>query len=500
MKFYTLDKEKQKEVIIKYLKDNIIITNVKGVFTMNTNLILMVDSYKSSHFLQLPPNTEYQSSYIESRGGKWDHTVVFGLQMFLMEYLTKPITQDMIDEAEAFWSLHGEPFNKEGWEYILEVHRGYLPLEIKAVPEGTVLPNRNVMVQVVNTDPKCFWLTSYVETALLRAIWYASTVATNSYACKEIIWEYLQKTSDNPTEQIGFKLHDFGARGVSSAESAGIGGAAHLINFFGTDTVEGVMYARKYYDEEMAGFSIPAMEHSTVTAWGGPEQEIDAFRNMMKHFAKPGALVAFVSDSYDIYNAVDNLWGDKLKEEVIKSGATIVVRPDSGNPEKVPTAVILGLIAKYGHTTNSKGYAVLPDHIRVIQGDGITVDTIEKILINMEHNGLSADNIAFGQGGGLLQQVNRDTLEFAMKCSAIRVDGIWRDVWKDPVTDSGKASKRGRLALKYECGLGSCGYKTVPAKYCKEEDNLLIPVYRNGIILDTTTFTEIRKRANKAFV
>ena len=466
---------------------------------MNENIILRTDSYKASHWLQMPEGSQYQSSYIESRGGKWDKTVVFGLQMFIKEYLTKPITQEMIDEAEKFWAAHGEPFNKEGWDYILKEHKGYLPLEIKAVPEGTVLPNRNVMVQVVNTDPKCFWLTSYIETALLRAVWYASTVATNSYACKEVIWKYLKETSDDPAGQIGFKLHDFGARGVSSAESAGIGGAAHLINFFGTDTVEGVLYARKYYSEDMAGFSIPAMEHSTVTSWGGPDNEEDAFRNMMKHFAKPGALVAFVSDSYDIYNAVENIWGENLKSEVLESGATIVVRPDSGDPRVVPIEVIIKLMDKFGYTVNSKGYKVLPDAVRVIQGDGIDVTTIEKILKSMKQYKLSADNIAFGQGGGLLQQVNRDTLEFAMKCSAIKINGEWKDVWKDPVTDHGKSSKRGRLALMYQCGLGSCGYRTVRVENCRKEDNLLRTVYRNGIEMNQTTFAEVRERANKAF-
>ncbi len=466
---------------------------------MNTNLILMTDSYKASMYLQMPEGSQYQSSYIESRGGKWDKTIVFGLQMFIKEYLIKPITQEMIDEAEKFWAAHGEPFNKEGWDYILKEYKGYLPLEIKAVPEGTVLPNRNVMVQVVNTDSKCFWLTSYVETSLLRAVWYASTVATNSYTCKEIIWKYLEETSDDPAGQIGFKLHDFGARGVSSAESAGIGGAAHLINFFGTDTVEGVLFARKYYDEDMAGLSIPAMEHSTVTSWGGPENEEDSFRNMMKHFAKPGALVAFVSDSYNIYNAVENIWGENLKSEVLESGATIVIRPDSGDPRVVPIEVIIKLMDKFGYTVNSKGYKVLPDAVRVIQGDGINVTTIEKILKSMKECKLSADNIAFGQGGGLLQQVNRDTLEFAMKCSAIKINGEWKDVWKDPVTDPGKSSKRGRLALIYQCGLGNCGYRTVRVENCRKEDNLLHTVYRNGVEMNQTTFAEIRKRANKAF-
>lgn len=144
------------------------------------NIILNTDSYKASQWVQYPPNTTAVSSYIEARGGEFEETVFFGLQMFIKEYLTKPITQEMIDEAEMFLKAHGEPFNKEGWEYILSEHNGYLPIRITAVPEGTVVPTSNVLCQVENTDPKCFWLTSYIETSLLRAVWYPMTVATKS--------------------------------------------------------------------------------------------------------------------------------------------------------------------------------------------------------------------------------------------------------------------------------------------------------------------------------
>ena len=211
---------------------------------MTNNIILNSDSYKYSQFNQYPENTTVIYSYIESRGGLYDATVFFGLQMFLKEYLCQPITQDNIDEAELVITAHGEPFYREGWEYILREHNGYLPVRIDAVPEGTVVPVKNVLATIYNTDPKCYWLTSFLETAILRSIWYPTTVATNSYENKKQILESLKKTGD--PESIGFKLHDFGARGVSSFESAGIGGAAHLVNFMGTDTVTALLYARKY--------------------------------------------------------------------------------------------------------------------------------------------------------------------------------------------------------------------------------------------------------------
>lgn len=409
------------------------------------NIILNSDSYKYSQFNQYPPNTEYIYSYIESRGGKYDETVFFGLQAFILEYLTRAITYEDINEAEAIITAHGEPFNREGWKYIVDKHKGFLPVEIRAVAEGTVVPTRNVLATIVNTDPKCFWLTSFLETALLRAIWYPTTVATNSREIKKVILDALIRTGDPST--IDFKLHDFGARGVSSLESAGIGGAAHLVNFMGTDTVEALLFARRYYNADMAGFSIPAMEHSTVTSWGR-DREVDSYRNMLKQNAKPGGLVSCVSDSYDIFEACE-LWGTVLKQDVLDSGATVVIRPDSGEPADVVVNCAMILADNFGFTVNDKGYKVL-NNVRIIQGDGINIDSINEIIYVLEREGFSADNVAFGQGGALLQIVNRDDQRFAMKCSAAMINGEWVEVFKDPITDSGKRSKKGRMILCYD--------------------------------------------------
>lgn len=787
---------------------------------MKKNLLLNTDSYKTSHFLQYPSGTEYVSSYIESRGGEFPISVFFGLQMFLKEYLSRPITLRDIDEAEQFWKLHGEPFNRSGWMHILNQHGGRLPIRIQAVPEGTVLGVKNVLVQIVNTDPKVPWLTSFLETALLRAIWYPTTVATQSWMIKQDILRSLEKTADDPAASIGFKLHDFGARGVSSFESAGIGGAAHLINFLGTDTVTGVIYANRYYGENMAGYSIPAAEHSTITSWGGPDQEIDAFRNMLDQFAGKGPLVAVVSDSYDIYRACRDLWGTKLKAEVEalgQKGTTLVVRPDcydekteiltehgwkkfndlekgekvvqilddgsselvfptayikqdysgpmykftdkkgrldllvtpnhrmittdwdgslitqeaesaifhwkksiprvcassvpgdtitpyerfliafqadgsypsgydkienpgiicghvrvrfnfqkrrkqkrlialcqeanlqyeirseparklaldqdvvyvnvpikhslskmfdwvnpaarskswcvqfieelshwdstrrsdtrikydttvefnadvvhqvamfggfgctyaihedhrserfsdvhsltitdkivingqavirervenfsgtiycvrvpsgrivvrrnkaavvcgnSGDPTIVPVECIEILMDQFGSTVNTKGYRMLPPYLRVIQGDGVNRESIRKILENLEAKKISTDNIAFGMGGALLQNLNRDTMKFAMKASAIMIHGKWNDVFKNPVTDPGKVSKKGRLALfQDESGTYYTGEERTALF---NGDNKLRIVYENGYVLVNDSFADIRARA-----
>ena len=475
------------------------------------NIILNSDSYKYSQFNQYPSGTEYVYSYIESRGGQWNDTVFFGLQAFIKEYLTTPITMEDIDVAEAIITAHGEPFNRAGWEYILNTHGGRLPVTIRAVPEGTIVPIKNVLATIENTDPKCFWLTSFLETALLRAIWYPTTVATNSYESKKIILAALEKTGDPTT--IDFKLHDFGARGVSSLESAAIGGAAHLVNFMGTDTISGILFAREYYGADMAGFSIPAMEHSTVTSWG-KENEVDSYRNMVKQNAKQGGVFAAVSDSYDIYEAC-KLWGTVLKQDVLDSGATLVVRPDSGNPSDVVVKCLYILEKYFGSTTNAKGFRVLNPAVRIIQGDGIDHASIHSILFCMELAGFSADNVAFGQGGALLQRVDRDTMQWAMKCSSIGVREsrivdyygdmdteetvVWRDVYKDPVTDSGKRSKRGRVTL-WESGGEYQSSVTMPMGWTDKGtgwNHVLKEVFRDGELKNEITFDEVRANARK---
>jgi len=454
------------------------------------NIILNSDSYKYSQWVQYPEGTEYVYSYIESRGGKYDKLVFFGLQAFLREYMTTPVTRAMVDQAAKIMELHGEPFNYEGWMYIVNTHGGVLPVEIKSVDEGSIMYLKNVLVSIVNTDPKCYWLTSFLETALLRAIWYPTTVASNSYHSREIIMEFLEKNGD--PSLIDFKLHDFGARGVSSMESAALGGMAHLINFMGTDTVSGIMAAMEYYDAEVSGFSIPAMEHSTVTSWGR-ENEVESYRNMLRHYGKEGKILACVSDSYDIFEACKK-WGTELKQEVIDSKAVVVIRPDSGDPVDVVSKCAEILDKYFGHTINAKGFRVL-NNVRIIQGDGIDHQMIRAILTVLHMKGYSSDNIAFGQGGALLQMVNRDTLEFAMKCSAAMINGVWVDVYKDPVTSSMKKSKKGRLMLSIDKKTGN--YITSPLEYGVGKQDELKTRYQDGRLPNQTTFVQVRAKAKE---
>jgi nicotinamide phosphoribosyltransferase len=464
-------------------------------FTDRVSIIVNTDSYKPSHWLQYPPGMTDMVSYFESRGN--GPTVFFGLQYLLREYLAKPFTQNDIEYAAAFLTKHGLPFNRMGWQHILQHHGGKLPVRIYAVPEGSVIPSSNILLRVESTDPAVPWVVSYVETALVR-LWYPCTVATRSWRLRRIILDALRKSSDTPEAEIDFKLHDFGGRGVSSLESAGIGGAAHLVNFKGSDTIPGVILANEYYDCEMAGFSIPAAEHSTITSWG-QHAEGAAYGNMLNQFAKPGAILAVVSDSYDLWKAIDQIWGRSLREQVIESGAVIVIRPDSGNPPAVVLRALQELEKAFGSKMNSKGYRVL-NNVRVIQGDGITEESIPEILKTFMDYGFSATNVAFGMGGGLLQQLDRDTHQFAYKTCFAKIDGRYVKIAKNPVDAPEKKSKSGYLDLTFD----GTDYHTFEsptpfrpfAGIHALNGSCLELVYDTGSIERSETLDEIRKRAS----
>lgn len=440
-----------------------------------TNIINLTDSYKFSHWKQYPKDTETIHSYLAPRGGEYEKVVMHGLPYILKKHLeSKQSPFGGLSPIVTSWDIlpirdlakqHGVPFNEEGWEYIETL--GYLPIEIKALPEGTVVGNKEPLLTVENTDPNCAWLVGWLETLLLK-IWYPSTIASKSLAVKEIMKPYWDKTSDNP-DGIDFAYHNFGDRGSSSVESAAIGGVAHLTQFKGTDNFNCLEHSNKYYDGKYQGYSIPATEHSTVTSWGR-DGEFAFYENYLETF-KDSPIIACVMDSYDIYKAVDFVTSGKMKEKIESDNyPTFVIRPDSGDSIEVITNILRIMKKnKVVYTVNGKGYITFNKY-RILWGDGINPEQIEKILATfcIEDSdpffGLSpaysAENFAFGSGGDLMQNVNRDTCKFAMKASAIKVNGKWRDVYKDPITDKGKSSIRGRV-----------------------EDPRFVTVFKNGEIL-----------------
>lgn len=456
------------------------------------NLISNTDSFKHAQHTMYPPGTEHLSSYVESRGGIFPATLFFGLQAFLREYLTKPITVETIDDAEFLSEEQGVPFNRKGWLDLLNDHGGFFPVEIEAVPEGTVVPTRNVLVQIVNTDPKYFWITNFFEAALLRGVWYPTSVATVSWACRKIIEEALRRTSDHPEMARKF-LHDFGYRGVSSRESGVIGGMAHLVNFDQTDTAGGPLGAKRWYNAVAPGFSVVNMEHSAVCAWGRAN-EGKMFRAMLDLYRGRTPIVGLLTDTYDHEHCVRKILGGELRDVIRNFPGLVGARADSGDPVTIPADTTEWLMESFGFETNSKGFKVLPPYIRVVQGDGLTVETFRGLYMELERRGLAADNVFCGMGGGLLQHVNRDTMNFGQKTNAVRVNGEWIDVQKTPTGNAMKHSKPGRLALVCENG----EYRTVRREAVPPEKNVLRPIFRNGKLLRMFRFDEVIANAERS--
>jgi nicotinamide phosphoribosyltransferase len=465
------------------------------------NIVLLADAYKYSHHKLYYSGTTKIYSYLESRGGQFNETVFFGLQYFLKYYLEgKVITKEKIDAADEFLKQvfgRNDVFDRSKFDYILEKHNGRLPVRIKAVPEGIAVPVNNVLMTIENTDPECFWLSNFLETLLMQ-VWYPNTVATLSREVRKIVEEYFEETASEASKPaIDFVLNDFGFRGVSSVESAGLGGAAHLINFMGSDTIMGSVLAQRYYNaQKVYGLSVPATEHSVCTLLG-EAGELEIFKHILKTF--PTGVVACVSDSFDIFRACSEYWGTELKDLVLSRDGVLVIRPDSGDPVFTLLRVFDILLNKFGYTINEKGYKVLPPQVRVLQGDGINVQSIRLIYGALKVNGISAENLVLGMGGALLQKVDRDTQKYAFKCSYAEVNGKGVDVQKNPVevdnhgklTQSFKKSKAGQLKLIHT----ENGYQTVRKETFPEYDDLLVTVFENGELKNETSFEEVRERA-----
>jgi nicotinamide phosphoribosyltransferase len=480
------------------------------------NLVLMGDAYKYSHHKFYEENTTTVYSYMESRGGRFSETVWYGLEMFIKEYLEGvAFTQEELDEAYEYLGTElgvfgrDDVFDKSKFQYIIDVHGGKLPVRIKAVPEGAVVGVKNVLMTIENTDPNCYWLTNFLETIMMQ-LWYPITVATLSREVKKIVTEYYDKTVSLPGDimrvAVEFVLNDFGFRGVSSVQSAGIGGSAHLINFMGSDTTVASKRICEYYNTNTVfGKSVPATEHSIMTM-KGEEGEVEMMKRVLEQY--PTGIVACVSDSYHILRACSEYWGTELRDLVLSRPATagnqLVIRPDSGHVINTLKEVFAILFDKFGYTVNDKGFKVLPPQVRVIQGDGVNINSIIEIYQELTSLGISAENIVFGMGGKLLQaDINRDTQNFATKACFAVVNGEHRDLVKSPteVDENGdlkpsfKKSKQGRLKLVKDYTNGK--YYTVTSledTYVESRDELRT-VFENGKLLIETTFEDIRHRA-----
>ena len=467
---------------------------------VNFNPLTWMDGYKFSQFLQYPLKTNHLLSYIEARFGAKHVDIPFYIQPFLKEFMTRPLTQRHIDDQAAANAKYGAPFNKAGYERIVNEFGGRWPVEIKALPEGCIVPPGVPMLYIQETHPDFAWVVSPFETAMLRGVWYMTTVGAISLAVQKTIRKYLLESSDMSPEEIdqtmALMLNDFGARGATGHEGAMLGGMAHLLTGqLGTDTMEAVDGLRIYYHQERGtgGMTIPASEHSTATAFGlKPEEEI-AFNNHMIEAFGSGFIFASVIDSVDAHRNVKDHWGTANLERVLEMKARLVLRPDSGVPEEESVAVLELMWERFGGTVNSKGKRVLNPKVRMIYGDGINEESIERICYAVVNAGFSLENMCFGMGGALLQSCTRDTERYAMKACEIGDENGYRDIGKKPLTDPTKASKFGPrwvyLIDDEEEGQNTLHITDVPHDDIPE---LMSVRYRDGLLLEDYTCEMVR--------
>ncbi len=474
------------------------------------SIINLSDSYKHSQPYQYPKNMIGIFDYAEARSDKiYPATLFHGLQGIISKYLMKPITEIEIYRAQKEAEQHGIPFNIVGWLHILNVHNGFIPVEIKAVAEGTLVPTNNVLFTIKSTDTKVPWIAGFLETLLMKT-WYPSNIATRSYYVKQMLKKYWNQTVDADAQaDINFAFHNFGDRGSSSVESAAIGGTAHLTQFLGTDNFNSLSYARKYYNSIEPGYSIPATEHSTTTSWG-KKSELNMIMAHLEFNKSKAHTIAAVCDSYDYLKTVKAVTSGEFKSKIESDEyPKFIIRPDSGRPSNMISKT-LDIMEEnsISFTINSKGFKVFNKY-GIIWGDGIDDTVIEDLLILLKDRGYAASNIAFGSGGWLIQQHDRDTQGWAVKCSQIILqhDGApsypasfqtKRDVFKDPITDPGKTSKKGELTLWYNSKSKEYTTDSVDAQFASiHVKNVLYTVYKNGRTFNQQTLEQIRTRSEK---
>ncbi len=475
---------------------------------MKDNILLHTDVYKFGHMIQYQEGCTKVYSYLTARSDKkFKNVVFFGLQYYLQKYLSKPISPWMGEQFLEYSEKIVGPNSEDVKQKIRSLCKlGYWPIEIKAVEEGTVLPVKNALMTITNTLPEFYWAVGFVESLLLK-VWYTCTVATQCYEYRKLVEKFFNETVDEDKHFLkDFTVHDFGYRGDSSEDGAGISGVAHLISFLGSDTVLALPTALHYYNAEYpVMLSVPASEHSVMCSYG-KDNEIDAFKRMLELY--PTGIVSIVSDTFDVYKVLTTFC-EELKEKILSRDGTTVFRPDSGNPEYIicgdPNAEIGSnehkgciqlLDEKFGHSINNKGYKVLNPKVNLIYGDGMYFERYETILKRMKEMGWAASNLVIGVGG-ILRNHTRDTLGFAIKATYVEVNGESRDIEKDPVTDKGKKSAKGLLKLTFDDYFQKY-YTKDQCSQEEEKEGELKTVFKDGKLKNRTNLSKARKNVSSS--
>lgn len=490
---------------------------------MKLSAMLLCDFYKISHRLMYPEKTEVVYSTWTPRASRMkdvEEVVVFGNQAFVKEFLRDFFNENFFNRKKSeviaeyariikFTLGVAEPETK----HIEDLHDlGYLPLLVKAVPEGTVIPLRVPALTIQNTDPRFFWLTNYIETLISCELWGSYTSATIAHEYRKLLNKAAMDTVGN-VEFVQFQGHDFSMRGMLGLFGAMKTGTGHLLSFAGTDTIPAILAAEYYYkanvEKELVGTSIPATEHSIQCAYG---DDMEYLRQMITR-VHPNGFVSVVSDGYDFWDVVGRVI-PALKQEILARsggpvGDRVVIRPDSGDPvliicgdpagktELERKGAIEALWDIFGGTVTEKGYKLLDSHIGLIYGDAITLRRAEEIVERLAAKGFASINVVFGIGSYTYQYNTRDTFGFAIKSTACVIDGVEKQIFKDPKTDNGiKKSQKGKVHV-YKNSKGEIKFSDGHALDSDLSNDLLQPIFKDGTILNEVTFAEIREKLAK---
>ena len=479
------------------------------------NPLLYTDGYKVDHRRQYPEGTTLVYSNWTPRKSRIEgveEVVFFGLQYFIKKYMIEDFNTNFFnqpkDEICKRYSRRVNNYlgpNQVGIEHIEALHDlGYLPMVIKALPEGSQVPMRVPMVTMYNTKPEFFWLTNYFETILSTTLWMPCNSATIAKEYRNILDNYAQETSSIP-EFVDWQGHDFSMRGMAGLEAALMSAAGHLLSFTGTDTIPSIDFLEDYYnansDNELVGGSVAATEHS-VMCMGTNLGEQETFKRLITE-VYPNGIVSIVSDTWDLWKVLTE-YLPNLKNEVLSRDGKVVIRPDSGDPVDIicgnpngnsteeKKGVIELLWDIFGGTINDKGYKELDSHIGAIYGDSITLDRAAQICERLKKKGFASTNVVLGIGSFTYQYNTRDTFGFAMKATYGEVNGEGREIYKDPITDDGtKKSAKGLIKIEKQNG----SYQLIDQVSWKEEQQgELKEIFRDGKLIVDDTLAEIRKR------
>jgi nicotinamide phosphoribosyltransferase len=482
------------------------------------NPMLAIDGYKLDHRRQYPPGTTKVYSNLTARSSRvpgQDGVIFLGLQAAIARHLMedmadffeRPIAEVVHRYADRVNGYLGP--NAIGVAHIEALHAlGYLPLEFRALPEGTLVPLRVPMFTVENTHPDFAWLVNYFETVLSAAIWMPCTSATTALRYRQLLEHAAELTGSDPAF-VDWQAHDFSFRGMPGIDAAALSGIGHLLYFTGTDTMPALDFIDRYYRPSpgfFIGGSVAATEHSVMCAGGeaiGEERE--TFRRLLNLY--PTGVLSIVSDTWDLWHVVTNTVRE-LRDVILQRDGKLVIRPDSGDPVKIlcgdPDApidtparkgVVHCLWEIFGGTITRTGSRLLDPHIGVIYGDSITEERATKIMRGLMARGFASQNVVLGVGSYTYQHVTRDTYGFAMKATWVEINGVGRAIYKRPATDSGeKHSAAGRLAVTR----GENGDLRLLQDVPHDAPSVLKPVWQDGKFLRYDAFEVVRARARAA--